>query len=275
MEREKVILIKNTTGWQHLNLHEIWLYRELFYFLTWRDLKIRYKQTVIGVSWVLLQPLLTMLIFSVVLGTYAHLPSEGVPYPIFVFIGLLPWTFFSQSLARCSESIVANSSLISKIYFPRLISPMAASMAALVDFFIAIVILVGLMCYYRVIPRPETCWFPFFVVILFIFSTGVGLWLAALNVMYRDIRYVVPFVIQVGMFITPVVYPVSMVSGPGQWLLYLNPMAGLIEGFRSIILGRQPMPVLGLVMATGISLALFVSGVYFFRRMERKFADLI
>ena len=272
---DEVLVIQPTRGWRHINLREIWRYRELLYFFTWRDIKVRYKQTVIGVLWAVIQPFLTMVVFSVFFGRLAKIPSEGIPYPIFVYTGLLPWTYFSQSLSRSSESIVSSANLIRKVYFPRLVTPISASLSALVDFFISFAILLALMVYYKFLPTTGVFLFPVLVLLTFLCSTGIGFWLSALNVMYRDIRYAVPFVVNLGMFLTPVIYPVSIIPERYSWILYLNPMAGIIESFRATILGYKSIPVFGLIFSVGITLLCFVSGVFYFRRMEKTFADVV
>jgi lipopolysaccharide transport system permease protein len=272
---DEVLVIQPTRGWRHINLREIWRYRELLYFFTWRDIKVRYKQTVIGVLWAVIQPFLTMVVFSVFFGRLAKIPSEGIPYPIFVYTGLLPWTYFSQSLSRSSESVVGSANLIRKVYFPRLVTPVSASLSALVDFFISFAILLALMVYYKFLPTTGVFLFPVLVLLTFLCSTGIGFWLASLNVMYRDIRYAVPFVVNLGMFLTPVIYPVSIIPERYSWILYLNPMAGIIESFRATILGYKSIPVFGLIFSVGITLLCFVSGVFYFRRMEKTFADVV
>ena len=272
---EDTLIIQPTRGWRNINLAEIWRYRELLYFFTWRDIKVRYKQTAIGVLWAILQPFLTMVVFSVFFGKFAKVPSEGIPYPMFVYAGLLPWTLFSQSLTRSSQSVVTNANLIKKIYFPHLITPLSASLSALVDFFISFGILFFMMMYYKIMPAKEIFLFPLLVILTFLCSVGIGFWFSAINVMYRDVRYVIPFLIQLGLFITPVIYPVSIVPEKYAWILYLNPMTGIIESYRTCLLGYKAVPVLGLTVSVVITLSFFISGVYFFRRMERKFADVI
>lgn len=269
------LIIQPSRGWRHINLGEIWRYRELLYFFAWRDVKVRYKQTIVGILWAVIQPLLTMIVFSVFFGRLAKIPSEGIPYPIFVYVGLLPWSYFSQSLTHSVESIVTNANLIRKVYFPRLITPLSASMSATVDFFIAFVILLFLMVYYQFIPTKEAIFFPFLVLLTFLCSAGIGFWLSALNVMYRDIRYIIPFAIRLGMFVTPVIYPVSFLPERYSWILYLNPMAGIIESYRASILGYKSIPVFGLFLSIVITLLFFVSGVFFFRKIEKNFADVV
>lgn len=255
---------------------DLWKYRELFYFLAWRDLIVRYKQTVIGISWALIRPFLTMVVFTVVFGKLAKLPSEGVPYPILVFAAMLPWQFFANSLAESSSSLIVNSNLISKVYFPRLIVPASAVIVSFVDFLVSGIILLGLMAWYNFVPDWRILTLPLFILIAFAAAIGAGLWLAALNVEYRDFRYVVPFIVQFGLYISPVGFSSKIV--PEQWrLLYsLNPMVGVIDGFRWAILGGQSNIYLpGFMISVGLVTLLLGSGIWYFRRMERTFADTI
>ncbi len=275
IKSKNVLVIQPTNGWRHINLSEIWRYRELLYFFIWRDIKVRYKQTVMGILWAVIQPLLTMIIFSVFFGKIAQIPSEGIPYPIFVYVGLLPWTYFSQSLTRSSESVVINANLITKVYFPRLITPISASLSALVDFFISFIILLFLMIYYKFLPAKGIVLFPALVLLTFLCSIGIGFWLSALNVMYRDIKYAVPFFISLGLFLTPVIYPVSIVSEKYSWILYLNPMAGIVESFRASILGYKSIPLFGLFLSVTITTLFFISGIFYFKKMEKIFADVV
>lgn len=269
------IVIEPSKGWRHINIKELWHYRELLYYFTWRDVKVRYKQTAIGVLWAILQPFLTMVVFSVFFGKFAKMPSEGIVYPVFVYAGLLPWTLFSQGLSRSAESVVSNSNLIKKIYFPRLIVPLAASGSAVVDFVISFLVLVGMMIYYKVSFGLGWLFCPLLILATYFCSVGIGLWLSAINVMYRDVRYAIPFMIQLGLFVTPVIYPVSIAPKGYEWILYLNPMAGLIEAFRALLLGYKSVPVMGLSFSFGITVVFFISGVFFFRRMEKMFADIV
>ena len=255
---------------------DLWKYRELFYFLAWRDVLVRYKQTAIGVAWALIRPFLTMLVFTIVFSKFANLPSGGVPYPILVFAGMLPWQFFANSLSECSDSLITNSNLISKVYFPRLIVPASAVIVSFVDFLLSVIILFGLMIWYNFVPTWRFLTLPFFILIAFAVSIGVGLWIAALNVQYRDFRYVVPFLVQFGLYISPVGFSSSIV--PKQWrLLYsLNPMVGVIDGFRWAILGNESAIYWpGFALSIGLVVFLLVSGIWYFRRMERTFADVI
>jgi lipopolysaccharide transport system permease protein len=255
---------------------DLWKYRELFYFLAWRDILVRYKQTAIGIAWALIRPFLTMVIFSIVFGRLAKLPSQGVPYPILVFAGMLPWQFFSNSLSECSNSLITNSNLISKIYFPRLIVPTSAVVVSFVDFMISGIILLGLMAWYNFVPSWRIVTLPLFIGIAFAASMGSGLWLASLNVKYRDFRYIVPFIVQFGLYVSPVGFSSNIV--PEKWrLLYsLNPMVGVIDGFRWAILGGDYNIYLpGFLLSLTLVMVSLLSGIWYFRRMERTFADVI
>ena len=256
---------------------DLWRYRELFYFLAWRDILVRYKQTVIGMAWALIRPFLTMVVFTVVFGKLAKLPTEGdAPYPILVFAAMLPWQFFANSLAECSNSLIANSNLISKVYFPRLIVPGSAVVVSFVDFMISGTILLGLMAWYDFVPSWRIITLPLFITIAFAASMGAGLWLASLNVRYRDFRYIVPFIVQFGMYISPVGFSSSVI--PEQWrLLYsLNPMVGVIDGFRWAILGGESNLYLpGFLLSLGLVGVFLATGIWYFRNMERSFADVI
>jgi lipopolysaccharide transport system permease protein len=256
---------------------DLWRYRELFYFLAWRDILVRYKQTVVGMAWALIRPFLTMVVFTVVFGNFAKLAATSdVPYPIMVFAGLLPWQLFSNSLSECSNSLISNSNLLSKVYFPRLVVPASAVVVSFVDFMISVIILIGLMAWYNYIPSWRIVTLPLFVLVALLASAGVGLWLATLNVKYRDFRYVVPFLVQFGLYISPVGYSTSVVPEQWRFLYSLNPMVGVIDGFRWAILGKTSQIYwLGFSLSLGIVLLLLVSGVWYFRRMERTFADVI
>jgi lipopolysaccharide transport system permease protein len=255
---------------------DLWRYRELFYFLAWRDILVRYKQTTIGIAWALIRPFLTMVVFTVVFGNLAKLPSEGAPYPILVFAAMLPWQFFSSALSECSNSLVANSNMISKVYFPRLIVPTSAVIVSFVDFLISGIILIALMVWYQFMPDWRILTLPLFILIAFLAAIGGGLWLAALTVEYRDFRYIVPFIVQFGLYISPVGFSSSIV--PEQWrLLYsLNPMVSVIDGFRWAILGgNSTLFWPGFILSLGLVILLFVSGIWYFRKTERTFADVI
>ncbi len=235
-----ITIIEPKKGWIPIDLKQIWNYRELFYFLTKRDIKVRYKQTVLGGLWAIIQPVFMMVVFTLFFGRLAKMPSDGIPYPIFVYAGLLPWTYFANAVSASGNSLVGSANLITKVYFPRLIIPASASMAGLLDFFIAMLVMGAMMIYYNFIPNIGILLFPFLVGLTFLCAVGVGLWLSALNVQYRDIRYVIPFLIQLWMFVSPVIYPVSMVKEKYQWLLALNPMGGVIQAYRASLLGHQP-----------------------------------
>jgi lipopolysaccharide transport system permease protein len=255
---------------------DIWRYRELFYFLAWRDILVRYKQTAIGIAWALIRPFLTMIVFTVVFGNIAKLPSEGVPYPILVFAAMLPWQFFANALSECSNSLLNNSNLISKIYFPRLIVPASAVIVSFVDFLISGMILVALMAWYNFVPDWRIVALPLFILIAFIAAIGSGLWLAALNVEYRDFRYIVPFIVQFGLYISPVGFSSSVVPEKWRFLYSLNPMVGVIDGFRWAILGGDTQLYWsGFLLSMTLVVFLIVSGVWYFRKMERTFADII
>ncbi|MEO1428991.1 MAG: ABC transporter permease [Cyanobacteria bacterium J06632_19] len=255
---------------------DLWKYRELFYFLAWRDILVRYKQTVIGIAWALIRPFLTMVVFTVVFGNLAKLPSEGAPYPILVFSAMLPWQFFANSLSECSNSLINNANLLSKVYFPRLVVPTSAVVVSFVDFMVSGMILLGLMAWYNFVPTWRILTLPLFIAIAFAASVGAGLWLASLNVKYRDFRYIVPFIVQFGLYISPVGFSSSVV--PEEWrLLYsLNPMVGVIDGFRWAILGGESKLYLpGFALSLGLVILLFITGIWYFRKMERTFADVI
>jgi lipopolysaccharide transport system permease protein len=270
-----VQIIEPARGWMSLKLKELWEYRELGYFLTWREVKVRYKQTAIGAAWAIIQPLFTMLVFSLFFGRLAKMPSDGVPYPVFSMTGVVPWTFFASGLTQCANSLVGNANLISKVYFPRLWIPISAVLSGAVDFAIGFGLLLGLMMIERVAPTINVIWLPAFVLLAVITSLGVGLWLSALNVQYRDIRYVVPFLTQFWMFATPIVYPSSLLSEPWRTVYGLNPMVGVVEGFRWALLGVGRAPGLMLLVSSSAAIALLISGAYYFRRMEKTFADVI
>ncbi len=275
------IVIRPTKGWASLRLREVWEFRELLFFLTWRDVKVRYKQTALGAMWAILQPLLTMLVFTVFFGRLAQVGSDGLPYPIFSYAGLLPWTLFAQGLSQAANSLVGAQNLIKKVYFPRMIVPMASVLTGLVDFFVAFSVLVAMMVWYRVPPTVGVFWLPLFLLLAVLSALGSGLWLAALNVEYRDVRYVVPFFVQIWLFVTPVIYPTSRLSakltelGLPVWLSGLNPMTGVVEGFRWALLGTGSGPGSILVASASVTFVVLVSGAFYFRRMERTFADVV
>ncbi|MFH1992492.1 MAG: ABC transporter permease [Pseudomonadota bacterium] len=268
-------VIEPSKGWIPVDLKEIWNYRELLYFLTKREIQVRYKQTVLGGLWAIIQPFFTMVVFTLFFGRLAKMPSDGIPYPIFVYAGLLPWTYFANALSNSGNSLVGSANLISKVYFPRIIIPGSASLAGLLDFLVAMVVLFAMMIYYQFVPGFGILLFPFLVGLTFLCAVGSGLWLSALNVQYRDIRYVIPFLIQLWMFVSPVIYPVSMVPKEYRWALALNPMGGVINAYRASLLGHMPVDWFLLGISTGVILILFISGMYYFRRMERTFADVV
>ena len=272
---EAHLSIEPPSGWAALELRELWLYRELLFFLAWRDIKLRYKQTALGAAWAILQPLLTMVIFSVIFGQLAKLPSDGIPYPIFTYAALLPWQLFSFALTNSSNSLINSQNLISKVYFPRLIIPLASTLAGLMDFAIAFLVLLGLMAYYHITPTMAILYLPLFLILALLSALAVGVWLSALSVEYRDVRYIVPFLTQFWMYATPIAYASSLI--PENWrLLYgVNPMTGVVEGFRWALLGIQTSGGSMILVSAAVVVVMFISGLYYFRRMENNFADVI
>ncbi len=270
-----VFIIRPSSKWISLRLHDLWQYRELVYFLTWRDIKVRYKQTVIGAAWAVIQPFFTMVVFTLFFGKLAKIPSEGLPYPIFSYAGLLPWTFFAQALNQSANSLVGSANLLTKVYFPRLVIPLSATLAPLVDFGIAFFVLVGMMIFYQIYPTTAVVWLPAFLLLAFASSLGVGLWLSAMNVQYRDVRYVIPFLVQLWLFATPVIYPSSLLHGHWRLILGLNPMTGVVEGFRWTLLGVGHGPGGMIWVSVGISALLLFTGLIYFNRMEKTFADVV
>lgn len=273
-DRRRKLIIQPKRGIAALEFGDLWAYRELLYFLAWRDIKVRYKQTVLGVTWAIIQPLFTMVVFSIFFGKLGKIPSDGLPYPIFTFVALLPWQLFAHSLTHSSQSLVAEARLITKVYFPRLIIPIASVLAGLVDFAITFGILLALMFYYGMTPTLKILFLPAFIIMAVVSALAVGLWLSALNVKYRDVRYTVPFLTQFWLFVSPVAYPSSMVPEQWQWLYGLNPMAGVIESFRWALLGSSP-PIATIYVSIVLTGILFVGGLYYFRSTERFFADLV
>jgi lipopolysaccharide transport system permease protein len=267
--------IEPPRGWFSLNLDELWEYRELGFFLAWRDIKVRYKQTVLGAAWAIIQPFFTMVIFSLFFGKLAQVPSDGIPYPIFSYAALVPWTFFANGLAQSSDSLVASANLITKIYFPRLLIPISAVMTGAVDFAIAFVVLLGMMLFYGTLPTWNVVWLPLLLVLALVTALGTGLWLTALNVQFRDIRYAVPFVVNAWMFATPIAYPSSLLDEPWRTLYGINPMAGVVEGFRWALLGTDTAPGPIVLVSGVVAILLLASGTWYFRRMEQTFADLV
>jgi lipopolysaccharide transport system permease protein len=267
--------IAPSRGWVPLKLSELWEYRELLYFLVWRDVKVRYKQTALGASWAIIQPFFTMVVFSLFFGHLGKIPSDGLPYPIFAFAALVPWTFFANGLSQSSNSLVGSSNLITKVYFPRLIIPLGSVFSGIIDFIIAFAVLLGMMLFYGLWPTLNILWLPLFLLLALITSLGVGLWLSALNVEYRDVRHVVPFITQFWLLATPIGYPSSMLPEPWRTLYGLNPMAGVVEGFRWALFGTSSAPGPIIAVSAGAAVLILVTGAFYFRRMEKTFADIV
>ena len=269
-----VIRLQPSKGWVSLQLRELWEYRELLYFLTWRDIKVRYKQTVLGAAWAIIQPFFTMVVFSLFFGRLAKVPSDGIPYPIFSYAALVPWTFFARGLGQASNSLVGGARLIKKVYFPRLAMPIAPVLGGVVDFILAFIVLLGMMFFYGIVPTVNALWLPFFLLLALATSLGVSLWLSAMNVQFRDIRYTIPFITQFWMFATPIAYPSSLIEHPLWRALYaINPMVGVVEGFRWALLGTDTAPGPMIIVSSLAALALLIGGAFYFRRMEKTFAD--
>ena len=268
--------IEPSRGWVSLKLRELWEYRELLYFLTWRDVKVRYKQTVLGAAWAIIQPFFTMVVFSLFFGNLARIPSDGIPYPIFSFAALVPWTFFANGMSLSSNSLVGAANLIKKIYFPRLVIPISSVISGVVDFALAFIVLLGMMLVYGIVPTLNVIFLPLLLLLAFVTALGVGMWLSAMNVQFRDVRYTVPFLTQFWMFATPIAYPSSLIENDLLRTLYgLNPMTGVVEGFRWALLNTDTAPGPVIIVSTLAAVALLVSGVYYFRRMEKTFADVV
>lgn len=271
----EVTWIRPSRGWAVPDLRELWAYRELLFFLVWRDVKVRYKQTALGASWAILQPFATMVVFSLFFGRLAGMPSDGVPYPVFAYAALVPWTFFAGGLSLSSTSLVGSQNLLKKVYFPRMAIPLAAVLSGLVDFALAFAVLLGMMLYYGIVPGAEVAWLAPLLALAFCTSLGVGFWLSALNVRYRDVAYVVPFLVQFWLFATPIAYPSSLLEEPWRTVYGINPMVGVVEGFRWALLGTDTAPG-GVVLVSSVAaLALLAGGALYFRRMERTFADVV
>lgn len=268
------IVIEPSKGWVSLKLRDLWEYRELLYFLIWRDIKVRYKQTALGAAWAIIQPVFTMLVFSIFFGKLAKIPSDGIPYPVFSYAALLPWSYFVQAMSNASNSLVGSSSLIRKVYFPRLVIPLAGALSGLVDFCISFTVLLALMFYYGIYPTAAVILLPLFLLLAIITALGVGLWLSALNVEYRDVRYMLPFLTQFWLFATPVAYPSSMLPEPWRTIYGINPMVGVVEGFRWALLGTNP-PGPMIAVSLTVSILILISGAFYFRRMEKTFADIV
>ena len=262
-------------GWAWPKLRELWEFRELLFFFAWRDIKVRYRQTVMGALWAIIQPFFTMVIFSLFFGRLANVPSDGVPYPVFSFAALVPWTFFANALAQASNSLVSNANMVKKIYFPRLALPIATVLAGVIDFAVAFIVLLGIMLYYGLVPTINIVWLPSFALLALVTSIGVSLWLSAMNVQFRDVRYTIPFLTQAWLFVTPIAYPSSLLPEPWRTLYGLNPMAGVVEGFRWALLGTDTAPGNMIIVSAMIALTLFISGAFYFRRMEQSFADVL
>jgi len=275
MEAKPYLIIKPKKGWQLIDFKELKEYRDLFYFLVTRDIKVRYKQTVLGGLWAVIQPFFLMVVFTLFFGTLAKVPSDGVPYPIFNYSALVAWTYFSNAISNSGNSLIQNSALISKVYFPRLIVPLAPVLAFLLDFAIAFIVLIGMMIYFGIYPNIMVVFLPLLIILMMFTASGVGMFLAALNAKYRDIRYTLTFLVQFWMFASPVVYPVSMIPEKYHLIYALNPMAGVIEGFRSALLGTVAFPTQMLLVSTLVSVILFIIGALYFKQTERYFADVI
>jgi lipopolysaccharide transport system permease protein len=269
------VVVRPTRGFRGLQLAEFWEYRELLFFLVWRDVKVRYKQTVLGAAWAVLQPLLTMLVFTLFFGRLARMPSDGLPYALFAYTGLVPWQFCAFAVSQSGNSLVANQNLITKVYFPRLVVPLASVLAGLVDFAIAALLLVGMMAYYGIKPTAAVAALPLLTLLAGGTALGAGLWLSALNVQYRDVRYAIPFITQLWLFLSPVAYPTSLVPERWRVVFGLNPMAAVVDGFRWALLGAPPAPASMFLVSTVVMLVLLASGVLYFRRLERTFADVV
>ncbi|MCL4531112.1 MAG: ABC transporter permease [Chloroflexi bacterium] len=275
IHQPETIYIKPSSGLAALNLRDLWTYRELVFFMIWRDIKVRYKQTMLGAAWAVIQPVLTMLVFNFVFGTVAKVPTEGIPYPIFSYTALLPWGLFTTALNTASRSLTSNTSMVTKIYFPRLVLPLASVLGGLVDFTIAFMILIVMMIYYKVTPTAAIWTLPLFLILTIVTALGVALWLSAINVQYRDVNYVLPFLTQFWLFLTPVAYSAKIISAKWQIVYSLNPMAGVVNGFRWALLGTNTGPNLNMAISIAISLTFLISGLFYFRSMERTFADTI
>jgi len=274
-EAKTVTLIRPSKGWIPLRLQEVWEYRELLYFLIWRDIKVRYKQTIIGGAWAIIQPFFTMVVFSLFFGWLAKIPSDGIPYPIFSYAALVPWMFFANGLSQSSDSLVGSANLIKKVYFPRIAIPTAAVLSGIVDFVLAFSVLLIMMFFYGIIPTWNIIWLPAFLILTLMTSLGVGLWFSAMNVQFRDVRYTVPFLIQFWLFSTPIAYPSSLLFEPWRTVYAINPMVGVVEGFRWALLGTNTAPGPIIIVSSMTAFMVLVSGAFYFRRMEKTFADVV
>jgi len=269
------ILIQPSKGLFNFDLRELWQYNELLYFLVWKEVKVRYKQTIIGGAWAIIQPLLTMVIFTIIFGRLAKIPSDGMPYPVFTYTALLPWMLFAQALTRSGGSLVSNANLITKVYFPRLLVPLSAALAPIVDFIVSFLILLGMLAWYGIPPTLGILALPFFVALTLVTAISVNLWLAPINVKYRDVAHTLPFLSQIWMYASPVVYPLSMIPEKWQFLYSINPMVGVIEGFRWALLGKQSPNFMAMAISVIVVMALFLGGILYFKKMEQTFADVI
>lgn len=267
--------VRPSVGWVGIDFRELWKYRELVYFMVWRDIKVRYKQAALGAAWAIIQPLMTMILFSIVFGRLGGISSGGVPYPLFAFAGLVLWMFYSNGMIQSANSLVASANVITKVYFPRLVVPIASVLSGIIDFSLGFVMLLGMLAWYRVVPGWTMLWAPAFVLIAVVAALGVGFWLSAMNVQFRDVRHAVPFIAQFWMFASPVVFPSSLLHEPWRTLFGINPMAGAIEGFRWALFAKEPPPTLEIAISAVAALALLVSGAYYFRRMERTFGETV
>ncbi|MCL4522713.1 MAG: ABC transporter permease [Acidobacteria bacterium] len=269
------VVIQPPRGWLELDFAEMWAYRELLYFFVWRDIKVRYKQTVVGVGWAILQPFATMVVFALFFGVLAKLPPAGIPYPIFFYCALLPWTYFAGALSGATNTVVENQRLITKVYFPRILLPLASVISGLVDFVIAFVMLLAMAFYYGIVPTAAALLLPAFLLLAILTALAAGLWLSALNAIYRDVRYVMPFLVQFWMFASPVAYPSTLVPERFRWIYGLNPMAGVIEGFRWAITGQGQAPGVMIFVSAGVVIVMLIGGLVYFRRMEGTVADVV
>jgi len=272
---QQTIIIERRKSLFNLDVQGLVQHRELLFFLTWRDIKIRYKQTLIGAAWAVVQPLMTMLIFTIIFGRFAKIPSDDLPYPVFAYAGILPWTYFAEALSRSSSSVVSDGNLIKKVYFPRLIIPLAAVLTPGVDFFLSLLFLLGMMAWFGIQPTGQIMFLPVFLILAFVTALSVGLWLSALNVRYRDIRYTVPFLIQLWMYASPVVYPVNLIPERWRMVFALNPMTGVIEGFRWTLLGKEAPDFYLIIISALVVLTMLFAGTLLFKQMERSFADVV
>jgi len=275
MPENLITIISPSKGWVSLKLQELWEYRELLYFLVWRDVKVRYKQTVLGAAWAIIQPFFTMVVFSLFFGKLAKMPSDGIPYPLFSFAALVPWAFFANGLSQASNSVVGSAHLITKVYFPRLVVPISGVVSGIVDFALAFVVLLGMILFYGMVPTLNILWLPFLLLLALVTALGVGMWFSALNVQFRDVRYILPFLTQFWMFATPIVYPSSLLPEPWRTVYGLNPMVGVVEGFRWALLGTQTAPGPIIIVSSLASIVILIGGAFYFKRMEKTFADLV